>query len=83
MLQRKARKNYWNLFEEEKIEKRHQVRKRYRNLFIENELSEEVKSKNYQYARELYKNLSGEKRREYARKRYKNFSKKLSLFVKV
>ena len=64
MLQRKARKNYWNLFEEKKIEKRHQVRKRYRNLFIENELSEEVKSKKYQYARELYKNLSGEKRRE-------------------
>ena len=64
MLQRKARKNYWNLFEEEKTEKCHQVCKRYRNLFIENELSKEVKSKKHQYARELYKNLSGEKRRE-------------------
>ena len=64
MLQRKARENYWNLFEEEKTEKCHQVCKRYRNHFIENELSKEVKSKKHQYARELYKNLSGEKRRE-------------------
>ena len=35
---------------------------RYRNLFIENELSQEEKSKKRQHARELYKNLSEEKK---------------------
>ena len=56
MLQSKARENYQNLSKEEKNKKHRYTRNPNRKLFIENELSEEEKKR--QYALNLYNNLS-------------------------
>ena len=60
MLQSKARENYQNLSKEQKNKKHRYTRNPNRKLFIENELSEEEKKR--QYALNLYNDLSkGEK----------------------
>ena len=56
MLQSKARENYQNLSKEEKNKKQRYTLNPNRKLFIENELSEEEKKR--QYALNLYNNLS-------------------------
>ena len=77
MFQRKTRKNYQNLPEGERSKKREYNHNRYRKLFVENELSEEEKKR--QYACNLYNDLPKEKikRCQYGRERYRIILKKL------